>query len=113
METRFSFNNAFRFKLLSQENAVKIQTFLGVFLGVVLHWVYGIALLVITEDGAWDFGGWPVVIARLFVALVVTVFVFSGYWETLKDSPQSLRFVNAIAYGLSIDALVAPWSSGE
>jgi hypothetical protein len=44
------------------------------------------------------------------VALIATIFVFSGYWLKVKDQPSGLRFLNALAYGVSIDALVGPWT---
>ena len=51
-----------------------------------------------------------VIIARIVVALIATIFVFSGYWQNVKDQPGGMRFVNALAYGVSIDALVGPWT---
>jgi len=41
--------------------------------------------------------------------LVVTFFVFSGYWQKVKDQPVSLRFWNALAYGITTDVLVNAW----
>jgi hypothetical protein len=51
-----------------------------------------------------------VIIARIVVALIVSLFVFSGYWQKVKDQPAGLRFLNALVYGVSIDALVGPWT---
>jgi hypothetical protein len=51
-----------------------------------------------------------VVIARIVVALIATIFVFSGYWQKVKDQPVGMRFLNALVYGVSIDALVGPWT---
>ena len=107
---KFNFSDANRFRALATESDYKLQTFLGIFLGVILHWIYQVALEVIVGKGVWDFGGWPVVIARVVVALIVTLYVFSGYWESIKDNPPSLRFISALAYGLAIDSLVAPWT---
>jgi uncharacterized protein with PQ loop repeat len=107
----FSFNDAIRFRLATQQedNSAKIQVFFGVFLGVVLRWFYGIVVEVI-KGGPWNFGAWPVIIARVVVALIATIFVFSGYWQKVKDQPASMRFLNALVYGVSIDALVGPWT---
>ena len=106
----FIFNDAIRFKLATQQEdtGAKVQVFLGVFLGVMLRWLYGVVVVVI-QGGAWDFGSLSVIIARVVVALIVTVFVFSGYWGKVKDQPAGMRFLNSLVYGVSIDALVGPW----
>jgi hypothetical protein len=64
---------------------------------------------VIKTQGPWDFGPWNVIIARIVIALITTFFVFSGYWQKVKDVPPSWQFWNSLAYGISIDALVGPW----
>ena len=51
-----------------------------------------------------------VIVARIVVALIATIFVFSGYWQKVKDQPAGMRFLNALVYGVSIDALVGPWT---
>jgi len=106
----FIFNDAIRFKLVTQQEdtGAKLQVFFGVFLGVVLRWFYGIVVEVI-KGGPWNFGNLSVIIARLVIALIATVFVFSGYWQKVKDQPASMRFLNSLVYGVSIDALVGPW----
>ena len=106
----FVFNDAIRFKLVTQQEdtGAKIQVFLGVFLGVMLRWLYGV-VVVVMQGGAWDFGSLSVIIARIVVALIVTIFVFSGYWGKVKDQPAGMRFLNSLVYGVSIDALVGPW----
>ena len=106
----FSFNDAIRFKLVTQQEdtSAKIQVFLGVFFGVLLRWLYGIVVDVI-KGGPWYFGNLSVIIARLVVALISTVFVFSGYWGKVKDQPVGMRILNSLVYGFSIDALVGPW----
>lgn len=107
----FVFNDAIRFKLVTQkgDTGAKLQVFFGVFLGVVLRWLYGIVMEVI-KGGSWNFGNLSVIIARLVIALIATVFVFSGYWQKVKDQPASMRFLNSLVYGVSIDALVGPWT---
>lgn len=106
----FVFNDAIRFKLVTQQEdtGAKLQVFFGVFLGVMLRWLYGVIVVVI-QGGPWDFGSISVIIARIVVALIVTVFVFSGYWGKVKDLPAGMRFLNSLVYGVSIDALVGPW----
>ena len=106
----FVFNDAIRFKLVTQQDdtGAKLQVFFGVFLGVMLRWLYGVVVVVL-QGGSWNFGSLSVIIARLVVALIVTVFVFSGYWGKVKDQPAGMRFLNSLAYGISIDALVGPW----
>lgn len=107
----FSFNDAARFRLVTQQedNGVKVQVFLGVFLGVILRWIYSVAVNVIRNNAPWCFGTWIMILLRLAVALVVTFFVFSGYWQKVKDQPASMRFWNAVAYGITMDVIVSSW----
>jgi len=106
----FSFNDAIRFRLATQQEdtSAKIQVFLGVLVGVLLRWLYGIVVDVI-KGGPWNFGNLSIIIARLVIALISTVFVFSGYWGKVKDQPAGMRFLNSLVYGFSIDALIGPW----
>ena len=106
----FSFNDAVRFKLATQQEdaSAKFQVFFGVLIGVLLRWIYGIVVVVV-QGGPWDFGNWSVIIARIVIALISTIFVFSGYWDKVKDQPAGMRFLNSLVYGFSIDALVGPW----
>lgn len=102
----FSFNDAIRFRLVTQleDTSAKIQVFFGVLLGVLLRWLI---VDVIKNQVPQSFA---VIIARIVVALIVTIFVFSGYWQKIKDQPAGMRFLNALVYGVSIDALVGPWT---
>lgn len=102
----FRFDDAIRFKLATQreDTGAQIQVFFGVLLGVLLRWIL---VDVLKNQTSWSLA---VIIARLVVALVVTIFVFSGYWQKVKDQPAGMRFLNALAYGVSIDALVGPWT---
>ena len=102
----FSFNDAIRFRLATQQEdtGAKIQVFFGVLLGVLLRWLI---VDVIKNQVSQSFA---VIIARIVVALIATVFVFSGYWQKVKDQPPGMRFLNALVYGVSIDALVGPWT---
>ena len=102
----FIFNDAIRFKLATQQEdtGAKIQVFLGVFVGVILRWV---VVDILKNHAQWNV---PVLIARIVVALIVTIFVFSGYWQKVKDQSAGMRFVNSLVYGISIDALVGPWT---
>lgn len=102
----FIFDDAIRFRLVTQQDdtGAKVQVFFGVFLGVILRWI----LVDLVRNQA------PVnlsiIVARIVVALITTIFVFSGYWEKVKDQPAGMRFLSALAYGVSIDALVGPWT---
>ena len=102
----FSFTDAIRFKLATQreDTGAQIQVFFGVLLGVLLRWIL---VDVLKNQTSWSFA---VIVARVVVALVATIFVFSGYWQKVKDQPAGMRFLNALAYGVSIDALVGPWT---
>jgi hypothetical protein len=102
----FSFNDAFRFRLATQQEdtGAKIQVFFGVLVGVLLRWII---VDVIKNQVPQNFA---VIVARIVVALVATIFVFSGYWQKVKDQPAGMRFLNALVYGVSIDALVGPWT---
>jgi cation transport ATPase len=107
----FSFNDAARFRLATQQEdtGAKVQVFLGVFLGVLLRWIYSVAVNVIKSQAPWCFGTWTMILLRLAVALVATFFVFSGYWQKVKDQPASMRFWNAVAYGITMDVIVISW----
>ncbi|HLA07004.1 MAG TPA: hypothetical protein VJ022_06135 [Anaerolineales bacterium] len=102
----FIFNDAITFKLATQQDdtGAKIQVFFGVFAGVLLRWIL---VDLIKNQASWNLA---IIVARLVVALVATVFVFSGYWGKVKDQPAGMRFLNALVYGVSIDALVGPWT---
>jgi hypothetical protein len=102
----FVFNDAIRFRLATQEedNGAKVQVFLGVFVGVILRWIL---VDLIKNHAPWNLS---IIVARIVVALIVTIFVFSGYWQKVKDQPPGMRFLNALVYGVSIDALVGPWT---
>lgn len=102
----FSFNDAVRFRLATQQNdtSAKIQVFFGVFIGVILRWV---VVDLLKNHAQWNIA---VIIARIVVALIATVFVFSGYWQKVQDQSAGMRFLNSLVYGVSIDALVGPWT---
>jgi hypothetical protein len=102
----FSFNDAIRFKLATQQTdtGAKLQVFFGVFLGVILRWI---VVDILKNQASWNLA---IIIARIVIALIATIFVFSGYWQKVKDQPAGMRFVNALVYGVSIDALVGPWT---
>src|SRR6185503_13048862 len=107
----FRFNDAVRFNLATQQEdtGAKIQVFIGVFLGVLLGWIYSIAVDVIKNHAPWCFGSVTVILIRLAIALGVTFFVFSGYWQKVKAQPASMRFWNAMAYGITMDVITSSW----
>lgn len=107
----FRLNDAVQFRLATQQedSKARVQVFVGVFLGVILRWIYSVAVDVIRNQAPWCFGAWSVILIRLVVALVATFFVFSGYWQKVKDQPASMRFWNAVAYGITIDVIVSTW----
>ncbi len=102
----FVFNDAIRFRLVTQQQdtGAKVQVFLGVLAGVLLRWI----LVDVVKNHIPQ--SLPVIIARIVIALIVTIFVFSGYWQKVKDQSAGMRFLNALVYGISIDALVGPWT---
>jgi len=102
----FVFKDAIRFRLATQQEdaGAKIQVFFGVLIGVLLRWI--IVDLIKNRLS----GNISVIIARIVVALIATMFVFSGYWQKVKEQPAGMRFLNALVYGVSIDALVGPWT---
>lgn len=102
----FIFGDAIRFRLVTQQDdtGAKVQVFSGVFLGVILRWIL---VDVLRNQAPLNLS---VIVARIVVALIATVFVFSGYWEKVKEQPAGMRFLSALAYGVSIDALVGPWT---
>jgi hypothetical protein len=99
------FADAIRFRLATQQDdsGAKFQVFFGDIAGVLLRWIL---VDVIQRRVPWMFG---VILARLVVALIVTIFVFSGYWNQVKDEPPSMRFWNAMAYGITMDVIVSTW----
>ncbi len=107
----FSLNDAVRFRLATQQEDTnaKVQVFIGVLLGVILRWIYSIAVDVIKNQAPWCFGTWWMILLRLAIALVTTFFVFSGYWQRVQDQPASMRFWNALAYGITMDVIVSSW----
>ena len=107
----FSFNDAIRFRLATQQEDTnaRVQVFIGVFLGVILRWIYSVAVEVIKNQAPWCFGTWWMVLLRLAIALVTTFFVFSGYWQKVQDQPASMRVWNALAYGITMDVIVSSW----
>jgi len=102
----FRFDHAIRFTLATQQNDIgaKVQVFFGVLIGVLLRWV---VVDLLKNHAQWSA---TVIIARIVIALIATVFVFSGYWQKVKDQSAGMRFVNSLVYGVSIDALVGPWT---
>ena len=102
----FIFDDAIRFRLATQQDdtGAKVQVFFGVLAGVILRWIL---VDVLKNQVPMNVS---VIIARIVVALIVTIFVFSGYWQKVKDQPAGMRFLSALAYGVSIDALVGPWT---
>ncbi len=102
----FVFHDAIRFRLATQQEdtGAKIQVFLGVLAGVLLRWI----MVDVIKNGVPQ--SLAVIVARIVVALIVTIFVFSGYWQKVKDQSAGMRFLNALVYGVSIDALVGPWT---
>ena len=102
----FVFDDAIRFRLATQQEdtGAKLQVFFGVLVGVLLRWIVVDVLKNQVPQNV------AVIIARIVVALIATIFVFSGYWQKVKDQPAGMRFLNALVYGVSIDALVGPWT---
>ena len=102
----FIFDDAIRFRLATQpeDMGAKVQVFFGVLLGVLLRWI----LVDVVKNHVPQ--NLSVLIARFVVALIATIFVFSGYWQKVKDQSAGMRFLNALVYGVSIDALVGPWT---
>ena len=102
----FVFDDAIRFRLATQQEdtGAKIQVFFGVLAGVLLRWIVVDVLKNQVPQNI------AVIVARIVVALIATIFVFSGYWQKVKDQPAGMRFLNALVYGVSIDALVGPWT---
>jgi hypothetical protein len=102
----FVFDDAIRFRLATQQEdtGAKIQVFFGVLAGVLLRWIVVDVLKNQVPQNI------AVLVARIVVALIATIFVFSGYWQKVKDQPAGMRFLNALVYGVSIDALVGPWT---
>jgi hypothetical protein len=102
----FVFEDAIRFRLATQQDdtGAKLQVFFGVLAGVLLRWII---VDVLKNQLPQNFA---VILARIVVALIATIFVFSGYWQKVKDQSAGMRLLNSLVYGVSIDALVGPWT---
>ena len=102
----FVFEDAIRFRLATQQDdtGAKLQVFFGVLAGVLLRWII---VDVLKNQLPQNFA---VILARIVVALIATIFVSSGYWQKVKDQSAGMRFLNSLVYGVSIDALVGPWT---
>ena len=102
----FVFEDAIRFRLATQQDdtGAKLQVFFGVLAGVLLRWII---VDVLKNQVPQNFA---VILARIVVALIATIFVFSGYWQKVKDQSAGMRLLNSLVYGVSIDALVGPWT---
>jgi uncharacterized membrane-anchored protein len=102
----FVFDDAIRFRLATQQDdtGAKLQVFFGVLAGVLLRWII---VDVLKNQLPQNFA---VILARIVVALIATIFVFSGYWQKVKDQSAGMRLLNSLVYGVSIDALVGPWT---
>jgi len=71
----FVFDDAIRFRLATQQEDTdaKIQVFFGVLAGVLLRWIVVDVLKNQVPQNI------AVIVARIIVALIATIFVFSGY----------------------------------
>jgi len=71
----FVFDDAIRFRLATQQEdtGAKIQVFFGVLAGVLLRWIVVDVLKNQVPQNI------AVIVARIIVALIATIFVFSGY----------------------------------
>lgn len=91
----------------------KAMVFVALFLGVVVHWVYEVAVAAIRNEGVWDFGNLGVVIARVVVSFVAAAAGFiSAYSQVIKLDPE-FRLISAFVLGLGVDALTTPWTTME
>ena len=73
----FIFNDAIRFKLATQQEdtQAKTQVFIGVLVGVLLRWIYSVAVDVVKNNAPWCFGTWLNILIRIGIALVTTFFL--------------------------------------
>ena len=82
----------------------------GIFIGIVFHWIYEIAIAALKDpNGVWNFGKPGIIAARLVIAGIVSFGFVLGFYKSLPpNTSKKMRFINAIAYGLAIDALAGP-----
>ena len=98
-------------RFLDESGPNKIAVFVALFLGVVGHWAYEVAVGAIKNDGIWDWGNRGVVLARLFVSLIASVSVFVASYRQVSKADPGFRWVAAFVLGLGVDALTSPWAA--
>jgi len=81
--------------------------YLLVVLGIILHWIWELAVAAI-GTGSWDFGTIGIVVARLVVAFIAGLVSFAGVWKQLEQVDPKIRAFVAITQGFAIDALAGP-----
>lgn len=85
----------------------KYTVLAALFLGVVFHWVYQVAVAA-TRDGVWDFGNLGQIAARLVISAVVSVAGLVSAYEQVNKVDPKWRLVSAFVVGLGVDALTSP-----
>jgi hypothetical protein len=86
----------------------KVAVLIALFLGVVFHWVYEVAVAA-TKAGTWDFGNTGQIAARLVISAVVSLAGLVAAYSQVQKADPGFRLVSAFVAGLSVDALTAPW----
>ena len=91
----------------------KIAIFLALFAGIVLHWIYEVAVAAIKNGGTWNFGAPGVIAARFVISLIAAITGFVAAYGEVQKVDEGFRIVSAIVTGLGVDALTAPWTHKE
>jgi hypothetical protein len=94
----------------AQANSNKWTIYVAIFVGVVVHWLYEVAVAGIKNGGTFALGSTGVVVAHVFISLVVSVPAYLSAYAQLSQTGDSVRLASAFVAGLGVDALVAPWA---
>lgn len=84
------------------------KLYLAVVLGVLLHFIWEVAVAVAKDGKDADIGDWYKLAARVIIAFIVAAVSFVGIYKQLENVDRKILFFQAITLGFAIDALANP-----
>jgi hypothetical protein len=91
------------------ESQNKLLLFGLVFIGVLAHWIYELAVAVIKAGGEFTAPTVPLIIARVVVSFIAAAAGFAAAFNQIKKADPGFESFAAFAAGLGVDALTSPW----